>query len=493
MDQDDNASRRKGQPRVSPQNRPGPYAAMSPRAGDVPAEYSPVVPHDSADPRHPVDLHALAFIDPLTGLGNANRLRETVRAIATERAADPAPFTIGLANLDGFKPLNDLFGHDAGNEILCQVARRLEACMPDGSTVIRMGNDEFAFVLPLIFERKGAERIGYMLKEVLQAPFDLAERTVRLSASFGFAVYPFAGEAYDDLLKSADTALYRSKRRGRGQITVYSLEIAQEMRRATQLEQALRNAIIADEIDVHFQPIVSLDTDMVVGFEALARWCDRDLGYVSPAVFVPLAEERGFIDALSETLLRKAAEAALLWPKELFLSFNLSSAQLMDLATSSTVLAIIHRVGLDPRRLELEITETAMMSDADMAQKIVKELRDAGVRISLDDFGTGQSSLGRLRDFTFDKVKIDRSFVCRIVSDRASEHIIKAIVTMCDGLGLEVVAEGIEDFAEALKLKALGCGMGQGYFYGKPADATATLRYLRERYRDTETKRPVAI
>jgi diguanylate cyclase (GGDEF)-like protein len=441
----------------------------------------------------PQTLHALAYLDALTGLGNANRLEEKVREIAAERAADPAPFTIGLANLDGFKPLNDLFGHEDGNEILCQVARRLEACMPDGATVIRMGSDEFALVLPLVFERKAAEKVGNMLREVLQAPFDLADRTVRLSASFGFAIYPFAGATYDDLLKSADTALYRSKRRGRGQITVYSQEIAQEMRRATQLEQALRNAIIADEIDVHFQPIVSLCNDTVVGFEALARWCDRDLGYVSPAVFVPLAEERGFIDALSETLLRKAAEAALLWPKDLFLSFNLSSAQLMDLSTASSVLAIIHRVGLDPRRLELEITETAMMSDADMAQKIVIALRAAGVRISLDDFGTGQSSLGRLRDFTFDKVKIDRSFVCRITDDRASEHIIKAIVTMCDGLGLEVVAEGIEDFAEALKLKALGCGMGQGYFYGKPADATATVRYLRDNYRAPEAKRPIAI
>jgi diguanylate cyclase (GGDEF)-like protein len=437
------------------------------------------------------DLTELDCTDPLTGLGNGNRLGAKVREIAAERSADPAPFTIGLANLDGFKPLNDLFGPAAGDEILCQVARRLEACIPDGASVFRMGSDEFGFVFPLVFERKTAEKMGSMLKDVLQAPFDLAERTVRLSASFGFAVFPFAGESFNELVKSADTALYRSKRRGRGQITVYSLEIAQEMRRATQLEQALRNAIIADEIDVHFQPIVSLTNDAVVGFEALARWCDRDLGYVSPSVFVPLAEERGFIDALSETLLRKAAEAALKWPKELFLSFNLSSAQLMDLTTSSTVLDIIQRVGLDPRRLELEITETAMMGDADMAQEIVAELRAAGVRISLDDFGTGQSSLGRLRDFTFDKVKIDRSFVCRIVQDRASEHIIRAIITMCDGLGLEVVAEGIEEFAEALKLKALGCGMAQGYFYGKPADATATLRYLRDR--EPETRRSIAV
>ncbi|MFK3777999.1 putative bifunctional diguanylate cyclase/phosphodiesterase [Agrobacterium sp. NPDC089420] len=430
------------------------------------------------------ELQAMAYSDPLTGLGNRYRLRDKIRMLASERSSDPAPFTVGIANIDGFKPINDLFGAEAGDEILCQVAHRLKACIPDGAVVTRHDGDEFAFVLPLVFERTGAERIGNMIKDVLSAPYDLGDRNVRLSSSFGFAIYPFAGDEYEDLLKSAETALYRSKRRGRGQITVYSREIAQEMKRATQLEQALRNAIITDAIDVHFQPIVRLEEAKVIGFEALARWNDPDLGFVSPAVFVPLAEERGFIDALSEALLRKAAEAALFWPRELFLSFNLSSAQLMDPSTADNILSILSRVGLDPHRLELEITETAVMTSADTAQRIISELQSAGVRISLDDFGTGQSSLGRLRDFTFDKVKIDRAFVSRISSDRPSEHIIKAIVAMCEGLDLEVVAEGIEERAEEEKLRALGCAMGQGYFYGRPADAAATQRYLHENYRE---------
>lgn len=430
------------------------------------------------------ELQAMAYSDPLTGLGNRYRLRDKIRMLASERSSDPAPFTVGIANIDGFKPINDLFGVQAGDEILCQVAHRLKACIPDGAAVTRHDGDEFAFVLPLVFERTGAERIGNMIKDVLSAPYDLGDRNVRLSSSFGFAIYPFAGDDFEDLLKSAETALYRSKRRGRGQITVYSREIAQEMKRATQLEQALRNAIITDAIDVHFQPIVRLEEAKVIGFEALARWNDPDLGFVSPAVFVPLAEERGFIDALSEALLRKAAEAALFWPRELFLSFNLSSAQLMDPGTADNILSILARVGLDPHRLELEITETAVMTSADTAQRIISELQGAGVRISLDDFGTGQSSLGRLRDFTFDKVKIDRAFVSRISSDRPSEHIIKAIVAMCEGLDLEVVAEGIEEQAEEEKLRALGCAMGQGYFYGRPADAAATQRYLHENYRE---------
>ncbi|CAD7053206.1 GGDEF-domain containing protein [Pseudorhizobium endolithicum] len=426
------------------------------------------------------ELQAMAYSDPLTGLGNRYRLRDKVRLLAAERAQDPAPFTICIANLDGFKPINDLFGADAGDEILCQVAHRLRACVPDGATVTRHDGDEFAFVFPLVFERLGAERMGQMIRDVLSAPYDLGDRNVRLSASFGFAIYPFAGEEFEDLVKSAETALYRSKRRGRGQITVYSREIAQEMKQATQLEQALRTAVIADAVDVHFQPIVRLGDGAVLGFEALARWIDPDLGFVSPSVFVPLAEERGFIDALSETLLRKAAEAALSWPSDLFLSFNLSSAQLMDPGTADAILSTLARVDLDPRRLELEITETAVMTSADTAHRIITDLRAKGVKIALDDFGTGQSSLGRLRDFTFDKVKIDRAFVSRITTDRASEHIVKAIIAMCEGLDLQVVAEGIEEYADAEKLKALGCPMGQGYYYGKPMTGAATHRYLQE-------------
>ncbi len=417
------------------------------------------------------DLEAMAFTDPLTGLGNRRRLRERIEKLAAERADDPAPFTMGVANLDSFKPINDLFGHHAGNDILSQVGHRLRACMPEGASVTRLEGDEFAFVLPLVFERKGAERIGQMFKEVLSAPYDLGDRNVRLSASFGFAVYPFAGESFSELMKSADTALYRSKRRGRGQITVYSEEIAAEMKRATQLEQALRRAIIADDVDVKFQPIVDLEDGRVLGFEALARWCDSELGPVSPSLFIPLAEERAFIDLLTEVLLKKAARAAISWPDDLFLSFNLSSAQLMDPATSFNILAILNRVGFNPRRLELEITETAMMSDPETAQKIVNELRAVGVRVSLDDFGTGQSSLGRLRDFSFDKVKIDRAFVSEITTDRPSEHIIKAILAMCEGLDLKVVAEGIEEEAQAAKLRSLGCRTGQGYLYGRPMSA----------------------
>ncbi|OLP54531.1 diguanylate cyclase [Rhizobium rhizosphaerae] len=440
------------------------------------------------EPKHAAASERDRLADGLTGLGNLGWMDQEVRRLAAERQDDPAPFTVALANIDGFRPINDLLGQRAGDDILRQVANRLKACLPDGATVVRVGGDQFGFVLPLVFEQKGAEKVGLMLKDVLAAPFEIGERHIRLSASFGFAIYPFAGDDFDALMKSASTALYRAKRRGRAQITIYSEQIALEMRRRTQIEQALRNAIIADEVDVHFQPIVDLTGDRLVGFEALARWHDADLGTISPSDFVPLAEDHGFIDRLTEVLFRKALRAALAWPKDIFLSFNLSSAQFVDLSIASTVVNICRQTGFDPRRLIIEITETAVMADADTAQEIVAEMRAAGIHVALDDFGTGQSSLCRLRDFAFDKVKIDRSFVSRIANDHASEQIVKAIIAMCVGLNLEVVAEGIETPAEAMKLKALGCHMGQGYFYGRPKDIASTLKDLNGPFARGDTK-----
>lgn len=415
------------------------------------------------------------YTDPLTMLGNRYRFREKVRQLAEERSSEQAPFTIGIANLDGFRPINELFGNQSGDEILSQVAYRLKVCMPPGALVTRHGPDEFAFVLPMICEENSAEKIAHLFRDLLAAPYDLGDRQVRLSASFGLAIYPFGGDQFDLLEKNAETALYRSKRRGRGQVTIYSSKIADDMNRATKLEQALRTAINNDDIEVHFQPIVDLRNQQIKGFEALARWNDVNLGNVPPCDFIRLSEERGFIDTLSETLLRKAALSAISWPSELYLSFNLSTIQLVDPATSINVLSIINRVGLDPRRLVLEITETAIMAEPKIALKIMRDLRAVGIRIALDDFGTGQSSLARLTEFEFDIVKIDRSFVSKLVSEPAMEHILRAVVTMCDGLTLSVVAEGIETEAEAVILKRLNCHVGQGYFYGKPADAHSAL------------------
>lgn len=425
----------------------------------------------------------LAFTDPLTGLGNLRRFFDKVDRLILERSDDPAPFAVGILDLDGFKPINDLFGRKAGDDILQQVAMRLKAAMDGHSTVARVGADEFAFLYPMVFSEDAARERALMLIEVLSAPYDVGERTARLSASVGCSLLHSCEENTETLVSKAETALYHAKRSGRGRVVVYTREMEEAAKRQTRIEQALRRAVAAGEVEPHFQPIVDLRTRRVIGFEALARWTDHDLGFVPPGLFIPIAEERGIIGALSQLVLCKAAEAACNWPDELFLSFNLSPSQLVDQNTAEQILAILRRTGFDPRRLEIEITETGLMTDPASAEKIVNDLRAVGIRVSLDDFGTGQSSLGRLRDFHFDKLKIDRAFVSSILEDKPSEHIIRAILAMCEGLGMDVVAEGIEDEAQAARLVQFGCTGGQGYLFGRPCDAEATMSYLRDAYR----------
>jgi diguanylate cyclase (GGDEF)-like protein len=429
------------------------------------------------------DSTDLAFTDPLTGLGNHRRFFDKVDRLISDRADDPAPFTVGILDLDGFKPINDLFGHKAGDDILAQVAMRLRASMDGHSTVCRIGADEFAFLYPLVFSEEAAAEKCRMLIEILSAPYDVGERTARLSASVGCSMFYSGDETTEILVNKAETALYHAKRSGRGRVVVYTREMEEAAKRVTRIEQALRRAVSAGEVEPHFQPIVDLRTRRIVGFETLARWTDRDLGSVPPTVFIPIAEERGIIGPLSQLVLRKATEAARNWPKDLFLSFNLSPSQLVDQNTGLHILAILDRTGFDPRRLEIEITETGLMNDPASAEKIVEDLRRVGLRLSLDDFGTGQSSLGRLREFHFDKLKIDRTFVSSILDDRPSEHIIRAILAMCEGLGMDVVAEGIELEAQAERLVEFGCAGGQGYLFGRPVDADATLVYLRDSFR----------
>ena len=427
----------------------------------------------------------LAFTDPLTGLGNRRRFQDKVERLISDRADDPAPFTVGILDLDGFKPINDLFGHKAGDDILVQVAQRLRAAMEGQSTVTRIGADEFAFLYPLVFSEEAASEKARMLIEILSAPYDVGDRTARLSASVGCSLFHSGDETTEILVHKAESALYHAKRSGRGRVVVYTREMEEAAKRVTRIEQALRRAVSAGDVEPHFQPIVDLKTRRIIGFETLARWTDRDLGPISPVVFIPIAEERGIIGPLSQLVLRKAVEAARNWPDDLFLSFNLSPSQLVDQNTGLHILSILDRSGFDPRRLEIEITETGLMTDPVSAEKIVGELRRCGIRVSLDDFGTGQSSLGRLREFQFDKLKIDRAFVASILDDKPSEHIIRAILAMCEGLGMDVVAEGIELEAQAEKLLLFGCGGGQGFLFGRPANAATTLGFLRESFRAT--------
>ncbi|MET3791930.1 putative bifunctional diguanylate cyclase/phosphodiesterase [Aquamicrobium terrae] len=425
------------------------------------------------------DGNELASTDALTGLGNHRRFCDRVERLIRDRADDPAPFAIGILDLDGFKPINDLFGYQAGDHILAQIAMRLRASMDSHSSVCRIGADEFAFLCPMVFSEEAVSERARTLIEILSAPYDVGERTARLSASAGCSLFYSQDETTEILLNKAETALYHAKRSGRGQVMVYTREMEEAARRVTHIEQALRRAVSVGEVEPHFQPIVNLATRRIIGFETLARWTDRDLGPMSPAVFIPIAEERGIIGPLSQLMLHKAAETASAWPQDLFLSFNLSPSQLVDQNTGRHILATLERTGLDPCRLEVEITETGLMSDPASVAKIIDDLRRHGIHVALDDFGTGQSSLGRLREFPFDKLKIDRAFVSSLLDDLPSQHIIRAILSMCEGLGIDVVAEGIEEEAQAQCLLDFGCLAGQGFLFGRAANADATLALLR--------------
>lgn len=443
------------------------------------SDYSQVDLSSGAKESH-AELVSLAYTDRLTSLGNQQRMTEKFKSMVDDRRQGEKGFLVGIADMDGMKPINDLYGFEGGDEILKQCAQRLSAAMEKDGFVFRTRGDEFGFLMPDIKDEAGAKHIGQILQEVLNAPFDLDGRTVRLSGSFGFAVYPDAGHSYETIMKNIESALYHSKRGGRGRITVYSKEIEDIILEGARMEQALRRAIANNEVRPHFQPIISLQDGKLLGFEALARWIDPDLGFVSPAKFVPLAEERGIIASLTDKLLLHAAKVAAGWPEGIFLSFNLSSVQLVDPSTAQSIINTIKKAGLAPERLEIEVTETAMMSDPETASMIIDELHEAGIRISMDDFGTGQSSLGRLRELKLDKVKIDRAFIMAIGEDKPAEHIVRAILEMCAGLDLTVVAEGIEEMNQAESLKRYGCHAGQGYLFGKPQDEHKTMGYIRE-------------
>ncbi|MEM1364551.1 MAG: EAL domain-containing protein [Pseudomonadota bacterium] len=416
--------------------------------------------------------------DHLTGIANRRRMFQKVEKQLEQLREDPVPFAICLINLDGFKPLNDYFGRRAGDDILCQVAQRLKTALPEGALAARISGDCFAAYLPKIYTDRAAEEMGQLLIDIMSAPFDLGEHSARLTATVGFSFFMNADDTADNLFHRADTAVYHAKKAGRGLCQVFSASMAREQARQLEIEQALRIAIARETIEPYFQPIVDLPTGRTLGFEALARWTDSSLGFVSPAEFIPLAEERGLIVPLTRALLSKAAKDACSWPDDVFLSFNLSPAQLIDPSTVNTVISIISKAGFPADRLELEITETSMMANPEVAAQIIREMRSVGIRISLDDFGTGQSSLGRLREFQFDKLKIDRAFVSTMLDDGPTGHIVKAILQMCEGLQMKVVAEGIEEEAQAKVLANQGCGAGQGWLYGKAEKAEDALKFV---------------
>ncbi|NVK34753.1 MAG: EAL domain-containing protein [Rhodobacteraceae bacterium] len=427
----------------------------------------------------------LASHDALTGLPNRRRFLTELDA-ATNKLGIGQCCGIMMLDLDGFKPVNDVYGHSFGDMLLQTFAQRVQEVVGPKGLVARLGGDEFAIVTPPLSSKHEITSIARRISAAVEKPILEGGREVLIGTGIGIAVYPNDGYSTPELLRRADIALYRAKRSGRSVFRFFELEMDASILHRTLLEQRLRSALTKDAIHPHFQPIHDLKTGQIKGFEALARWNDRDFGNVSPEEFIPIAEDSGLISELTESLLQKACDVAKRWPESIYLSFNISALQLNDHNFPLKVVSILNEKSMHPDRLILEITESSLIRHPETAKTILNQLNDIGVRIALDDFGTGYSSLSYLRDYPISKIKIDRSFVASMASKSTSAAIIQAILALSKGLNLEVIAEGIEEADTKKLLLDGGCQYGQGFLFGPaqhedklpelPADSKHTRR-----------------
>lgn len=429
-------------------------------------------------------IRFLAHYDALTGLGNRVRFNEQLKA------ANNSPSLL-FVDLDGFKLVNDTFGHRIGDDLLRQVADRLRAvCHEMDVAISRLGGDEFAVLIPHT-AKTDVEQLANQIINTLSQPFDLEQgRQIQIGASIGIACAA-AGENGETLLVRADLALYAAKAAGKRTYRVFASEmesrIQHRLRLQTQLRRALENG---KHIFVFYQPIVDMKTKKVTAREALVRWHLPDVGWVSPADFVPIAEEGGLIHQLGEFVLNTACREAAGWADGARVAVNVSAAQLGKGTIVQTVLSALATSGLSPNRLEIEVTETAMLDDEYGSIGDLRRLRDLGVRLALDDFGTGYSSLTHLRAFPYDKIKIDGSFVRDAVNRPESAAIIRAIADLGNRLGVTTVAEGVETETQLNRVFEEGCSEVQGYFYGAPvpSDKDAARVAELDRVRDQLAK-----
>lgn len=423
----------------------------------------------------------LANLDSLTDLSNRRQFFSHLEDMFAAARSKGTRLAVGVLDLDGFKPVNDVYGHAVGDTLLTEVGKRLEAFASETMLVARLGGDEFALIFPECGSNDQVLAQGERICAQLRAPFVMPEATIRITGSLGLAIYPDTATSAQDLYEKADYALYSSKRESRSRAMLFSSKHVLQIEQSTRIERVLREADLARELAVHFQPIVDSRTGHAVAFEALARWTSPVLGRVSPALFIPVAERAGLIQKLTRVLLEKALTAAEQWPDEVRLSFNLSTHDISSSEGIVRILGIINASAIDPKRIDLEITETAMMYDFDQAKAAIELLRQLGCGIALDDFGTGFSSLSQLHALPLTKIKIDRSFVSCIDTSSASHKIVKSLLTLSRDMGLDCVIEGVEKKEELAVLEKLGGWLIQGYFYAPPVPETDVSRFFPQR------------
>ncbi len=429
-------------------------------------------------------VRQLAFQDPLTGLANRRQFQEALQAAIGAPPRAGAAHVVFLLDLNGFKQVNDIYGHAVGDELLVIVGQRLTRAVREDDLVARLGGDEFVILSKHLMGPEDATSTALRVLRSLSEPIQAGPVQHRVGSGVGIALLPDDGTDAEELLRKADVALYRAKSERRSALRFFEAEMDRLVRERDQLEQDLRRAIDADRIRPFFQPTVDLNTGRVRSFEAIPRWIDPEQGEIPLERFIPVAEENGLIHDLFARVLRHACEAAVQWPEEVTLAIDVYPGQMKDRSLREAVLEVLEETGMPPFRLELEITESALVRNLDSAQELVGALRDAGVRIVLDNFGTGYSSLYHLRNFRLDKIKIDRSFVEDLESVE-SARIVSALVGLAHGLGLTIVADGVRESGQRESLLATGCEQGQGFLFSQavPAAETAMLAAGREQWR----------
>ncbi len=418
--------------------------------------------------RAEAQIARLAHYDPLTELPNRVLFQQSLREALSRSARQAEPVAVHCIDLDRFKLVNDTLGHPAGDALLKAAAERLRGCAREGDTVARLGGDEFAVVQCGVVHGADASRLATRIVEAMAQPFDIHGQQVVAGASVGVAMSPQDGLEPDELLQKADMALYRAKNEGRGAFHFFERAMDETLQARRLLELDLRRALGAGEFTLHYQPLYSLTEDRITGCEALVRWCHPERGMISPAEFVPLAEEIGLIGAIGDWVLREACLEAGSWPAGIRLAVNLSPMQFRGRHLVESVISSLAASGLDPRRLELEITESVLLQDSAANLAVLHDLKSLGVRISMDDFGTGYSSLSYLRSFPFDKIKIDQTFVRDIIDDPNARAIIKAVTDLGASLGIVTTAEGVETVEQLEQLRRQGCQEIQGYLISRP-------------------------
>jgi diguanylate cyclase (GGDEF)-like protein len=423
--------------------------------------------------------------DALTGLPNRTLfMRRLADATHRARRGQDGLFAVLFLDVDGFKLVNDSMGHHVGDEMLVSIARRLEACVRGGDIVARLGGDEFAILLERIIDVRDAAMVAERVQESLQQPLSIGGYEHATSASIGVALSTGASEQPEYVLRSADIAMYRAKNSGRGRYEMFDRAMHAEALTRLQIESDLRHAFERDEFFLHYQPIVSIPEGRIIGAEALIRWRHFERGIVSPATFVPVAEDTGLVVPLGRWVLREACRQAKEWESRghngqgFAISVNLSVREFAQPDLVRAVAQILEETGLKPQSLRIEITESAIIGQKHPAIETVEQLRALGVSIHLDDFGTGYSALSYLHRLPLDAVKVDRAFTSAIDSEERPLHVVKAIVSLAHAIGLEVVAEGVTNEKQLQLLRDMGCDLAQGFFFSRPCNIEEMVTLL---------------